>query len=319
MPRLSPAVTAPPAPGPPLLVWNLLCPVLGEVRPLRARREVERVSETVATPAMVIPKETLAFYRRSVDALLAARAPFLVGGSYAFERYTGIARHSKDFDIFAREQDVDGILTILEAMGSRTERTFPHWLAKAYQGEDYVDVIYGGGSGIAVVDDEWFEHAVAGEVLGARVQLIPAEEMIWSKGFVMERERYDGADIAHVILRCGRELDWDRLLRRFEPDWRVLLSHVVMFGYVHPSERDAVPRRVVEELSDRLRREAEAPPPREKICRGPVVSRLQYLTDIRDRGYADVRLVEPRIHMNAEDVELWTKAALAEAAAQVKK
>src|SRR5262245_38098050 len=143
----------------------------------------------MATPAVAVPRHTLAFYRRAVDALLAARAPFLVGGSYAYERYTGIARHSKDFDIFAREQDVDAILTILEAMGCRPERTFPHWLAKAYQGDDYVDVIYSGGSGIAVVDEEWFRHAVEGEVLGARVKLIPAEEMIWSKAFVMERER----------------------------------------------------------------------------------------------------------------------------------
>jgi hypothetical protein len=277
------------------------------------------VSQTMAVPAVVIPKETLAFYRRAVDALLAARAPFLVGGSYAFERYTGIARHSKDFDIFAREHDVDGILTILEAMGCRVERTFPHWLAKAYGGEDYVDVIYGGGSGIATVDDGWFEHAVEGEVLGARVKLIPAEEMIWSKAFVMERERYDGADIVHVLLRRGRELDWDRLLRRFDPDWRVLLSHLVMFGYVHPSERDAVPRRVVEELAARLRREAETPAPPEKVCRGPVVSRLQYLTDVLDWGFTDVRLQDPRIHMSPEDVESWTRAALAEAAEQVKK
>jgi hypothetical protein len=277
------------------------------------------VSETAVTPAVVIPKETLAFYRRAVDALLAARAPFLVGGSYAFERYTGIARHSKDFDIFARERDVDGILTILEAVGCRGERTFPHWLAKAYQGEDYVDVIYGGGSGIAVVDDEWFEHAVDGQVLGASVRLIPAEEMIWSKAFVMERERFDGADVAHIVLRRGGQLDWDRLLRRFGSDWRVLLSHLVLFGFVDPSERDAVPRRVIEELGDRLRREAQEPPPREKVCRGPVVSRLQYLTDVREWGYTDVRLAEPRIHMNEEDVEMWTKAALAEAAGQVKK
>jgi hypothetical protein len=277
------------------------------------------VNETAATPAVAIPRETLAFYRRAVDALLAARAPFLVGGSYAFERYTGIARHSKDFDIFVREQDVDGVLTILEATGCRGERTFPHWLAKAYQGDDYVDVIHGGGSGIAMVDEEWFEHAVEGEVLGARVKLIPAEEMIWSKAFVMERERYDGADVAHVLLRRGRELDWDRLLRRFDDNWRVLLSHLVMFGYVHPSQRDAVPRRVMEELSERLRREAQAPPPREKVCRGPVVSRLQYLTDLRQWGYADVRLQDPHIHMSADDVERWTRAALTEADAQVKK
>jgi hypothetical protein len=273
----------------------------------------------VAAPAVVVPKETLAFYRRALEALLAARAPFLVGGSYALERYTGIARHSKDFDIFARAQDVEAILSILEAMGCRTEHTFPHWLAKAYRGEDYVDVIHGGGSGIAVVDDAWFENAVEGEVLGARVKLIPAEEMIWSKAFVMERERYDGSDVAHVILRRGRQLDWRRLLRRFGPDWRVLMAHAVMFGFVHPSQRDAVPGWLLDELVQRLRAETAAAPPEDKVCRGPVVSRLQYLTDVREWGFEDVRRVDPRIHMTGDDVDQWTKAALAEAEAQVNK
>jgi hypothetical protein len=277
------------------------------------------VSETVSVPPVVVPPETLAFYRRAVDALLVARAPFLVGGSYAFERYSGIARHSKDFDVFVRERDVDSVLSVLEGVGCRPERTFPHWLAKAYQGEDYVDVIYGGGSGIATVDDEWFEHAVPGEVLGAEVSLIPAEEMIWSKGFVMERERYDGADVAHVILHCGAGLDWDRLLRRYAPDWRVLLAHLVLFGYVYPSERDTIPRWVVEDLTERVRTETAAPPPREKVCRGPVISRLQYLTDVRGSGFRDVRLTSPHIHMTPDDVERWTKAALEEAQAEVKK
>ncbi len=58
--------------------------------------------------------------------------------------------------------------------------------------------------------------------------------MIWSKAFIMERERYDGADIAHLILACGRDLDWRRLLGRFGRRWRVLLSHLVLFGFVYP-------------------------------------------------------------------------------------
>ena len=33
--------------------------------------------------------------------------------------------------------------------------------------------------------------------------LIPAEEMIWSKAFIMERERYDGADVAHILRACA--------------------------------------------------------------------------------------------------------------------
>ena len=59
-----------------------------------------------------------------------------------------------------------------------------------------------------MVDDLWFTHAAPGRVLGVPVLLCPPEEMIWSKAFIMERERYDGADVAHLILACGRELDW---------------------------------------------------------------------------------------------------------------
>lgn len=270
------------------------------------------MSET-GVPAVVIPPETLAFYRRAVDALLVEKAPFLVGGSYAFERYSGIARHSKDFDVFARKRDCQRILGVLERIGCRTERTFPHWLAKAYDGDDYVDVIYGGGSGIAVVDDEWFDNSVEGVVLGAPVRLIPAEEMIWSKAFVMERERYDGADVAHLILRHGDQLDWARLLRRFGPDWRVLLSFLVLFGFIYPSERGRVPAALLDELAERLRRETAEPPPAEKVCRGTVISRLQYLHDVRAWGFRDVRL-DPRIHMDEDDIAQWTATAIAEEA-----
>ena len=41
------------------------------------------------------------------------------------------------------------------------------------------------------------------------------EEMIWMRAYIMERERFDRADIAH-ILRCYiAELDWWHLVRRF--------------------------------------------------------------------------------------------------------
>ena len=251
--------------------------------------------------------EALAFYRRALDALLSAGAPFLVGGSYAFERYTGIARHSKDFDVFARKEDAERLLEVLETIGCRRETPFPHWLVKAYWNDDYVDIIYGGGSGVAMVDEQWFEHAVEGEVLGASVRLIPAEEMIWSKGFVMERERYDGADVLHLVRSQGRQLDWKRLLRRFGEDWRLLLGIVIHFGYVYPSEREAVPRWVLEELSGRLRRESAAPPPAERICRGTLISRAQYLHDVEALGFRDARL-EPRVQMDRDDIAIWTAA-----------
>ncbi len=196
---------------------------------------------------------------------------------------------------------------VLEAAGYRTEVTFPHWLAKAWVVERFVDIIYRSGNGVAAVDDEWFEHAVDAELLGIPVRLCPPEEIIWSKAYVQERERFDGADIAHLIRKSGRDFDWRRLLRRFGDQWRVLLAHLVNFGFVYPGERDVVPEWVIGELADRLTREAAEPPPRDKVCQGTLLSREQYLVDIGMWGYEDARL-RPRGEMTAAEITHWTAA-----------
>jgi hypothetical protein len=270
------------------------------------------VDDDAARPEHLDPA-TFSFYRSCLRALNEAGAEYLVGGAYAFARYTGIERHTKDFDIFCRQRDADSILAVLERLGTQTERTFPHWLAKAYNPgtADFIDVIYSSGSGIAVVDDEWFTHSVRETVLGEPVRLSPAEEIIWSKAFIMERERYDGNDVAHLLRARGAELDWDRLLRRFGDHWRVLLSHLVLFGFIYPAERKAVPARVHDELMGRLQAEARATPPPEKTCQGTLISRAQYLVDIGPWGYRDARL-EPGIKMTPADIAHWTRAIDAE-------
>jgi hypothetical protein len=252
---------------------------------------------------------TFAFYRACLQALSEAKRPYLVGGAYAFARYTGIERHTKDFDIFCRQGDVDSVLSVLDGLGCETEKTFPHWLAKAYHPgtEDFIDVIYSSGSGIAVVDDEWFTHSVPETVLGVPVRLCPAEEIIWSKGFIMERERYDGNDVAHLLRARGQDLDWSRLLRRFGPHWRVLLTHLVLFGFIYPAERTQVPREVQDDLVRRLQAETMAPPPGDKTCQGTLISRAQYLIDIGPWGYRDARL-EPGVRMTPADIAHWTRA-----------
>jgi hypothetical protein len=145
-------------------------------------------------------------------------------------------------------------------------------------------------------------------VLGVPVMLMPAEEMIWSKGFIMERERYDGADIAHVLHARAECLDWRRLLARFGRHWRVLFSHLVLFGFVYPSGRARVPAWVMTELTRRLQRETASVPVADPspVCRGPLLSRAQYLSDIEGHGYRDVRLTHESA-MNESDIELWTE------------
>jgi hypothetical protein len=254
-----------------------------------------------------LTEEARTFYCRVLETLAEAGVPVLVGGAYAFARYTGIERHTKDFDVFLHRRDVGNALRALHRAGWRTELTFPHWLGKAHCGEDFVDLIFGSGNGVAVVDDRWFAHATEDHVLGMPARLIPAEEMIWSKSFIMERERFDGADVAHVLRARGPELDWPRLLSRFGESWRVLLGHLVLFGFVYPGERDRVPAWVLRELASRLEQEIGAPPPPGRVCRGTILSREQYLTDIECWGYRDARRL-PEGTMTTAEIARWTAA-----------
>ena len=141
-------------------------------------------------------------------------------------------------DLHAYERDLEEAFRVLEDAGFRTEIEDPCWIGKGWRGEWFVDLIFSSGNGVAVVDDLWFEHSVKTNVLGLIVRISPVEEMLWSKAFIQERERFDGADVLHLLRARGPQLDWPRLVRRFGPHWRVLLGHLVLFGYVYPGERE---------------------------------------------------------------------------------
>jgi putative nucleotidyltransferase-like protein len=244
---------------------------------------------------------------KSVAALQNAGIPFLVGGAYVVEVYTGVSRRTKDFDVYMRPSDVDAALDVLARAGYDTEVTSPHWLAKAKRGRDYIDLIFRAGNGLCEVDDSWFKRAHDHDLLGLHVKLCAPEEMIWMKAYIMERERFDGADIAHLLLSCADKIDWPHLIARFGPDWRVLLSHLVLFGYIYPSEKGRIPMTVMKQLIERLRSEGPVVGGK-RVCRGTLLSRQQYLVDVQQWGFEDARL-EDRVHMGPEDIAEWTEAA----------
>ncbi len=257
-------------------------------------------------PALATPADAQdAFHARMLAALRGAGVPFLVGGGYLLRHLTGIARPVKDLDVFVRPADAQRTLAVLADVGCETWVPFGHWLGKARAPEGSVDVIFSSGNGIANVDDEWFEAAVPATVSGVPVALCPVEETIWSKAFVMERERYDGADVAHLLLACGRRLDWDRTLRRFGPHWRVLLSHLVLFGFIYPNEPPPAPPWVFGRLIGRLRTEMASPPMDERLCQGTLLSRAQYRDDVEQEGFRDARL-PPSGTLTPEEVGRWT-------------
>lgn len=253
------------------------------------------------------------FYRRLLGLLLQHEVPFLIGGAYGFAHFTGIRRPTKDLDIFVRQRDWERLARLAGEAGYSAELAYTHWLGKIVAEGGFVDVIFNSGNGLSPVDDAWFAHAVEAQVLGLPAKLCPVEESLWTKAFIMERERYDGADVVHLLHACASRLDWPRLLQRFGPHWRVLLSHLVLFGFVYPGERQRVPTTVMDELLDRLRDETHSSPPRTDHCAGTLLSREQYLPDVAHHGYEDPRLTEQST-MTHHEVAQWT-AAIAEPSA----
>ncbi len=253
-----------------------------------------------------VRRPSAAFYRDVIRTLAEADIEFLVGGTYALAHYTGVTRPTKDLDLFVRRDALEGALAAIEQAGYRTELTHPHFLGKAYAGATFVDVIFSSGNGSCAVDDWWFQHAPSGSLFDLPVRFCPIEEIIWSKAYVMERERYDGHDVAHLVRAGGHWIDWSRLVDRFGPHWRVLLAHLVLFGFIYPGERGKIPDAVIDELVARLRSDPSTSFD-VNLCRGTLLSRSQYLHDVDELGFTDARIA-PVGAMTAEETAHWTRA-----------
>jgi hypothetical protein len=254
------------------------------------------MSQAVAPAA---PPDALAFYAECLGLLDRSGLPYLLAGTHAVNAYTGMDRPVKDLDVFCRAGDYPRILNYLQQFGYELEVEDERWLAKASKGPFFMDVIFNSTSGVAPVTGSWFEESRTAPLYGLEVPVVPPTELIWSKLFVQDRYRYDGADIAHVILKQCTAIDWRRLLSYAEQFWEVLLAHLINFRFIYPTERDCVPGWLMDELLGRVQAQAELPAPRMKVCRGRHFSRADYQVDIAEWGFADIvgegdRTDEPR-------------------------
>lgn len=234
------------------------------------------------------PVDAQAFYGESLRLLAESEIPFLLSGTYAVSAYTGIVRPTKDLDVFCKAGDYPKILAYFQERGYRTDVEDERWIAKVWENDHFFDVIFNMSNATVPVTDDWFEGTDTVRVYGHEARITPPTELIWSKMFIQDRYRYDGADIAHVILKKHEAIDWRRLLRNMEPYWEVLLNHLLNFRFIYPTERDIVPRWLMEELTGRLQAQVALPAARVQVCRGRLFSPRDYLIDITEWGFADV-------------------------------
>lgn len=222
------------------------------------------------------------YYREALTLLNQNNIQYLVGGGLAFREYTGIIRDLKDMDLFCKAGEYPKILKLFSENGYQTELTDVRWLAKLFRDDMYIDLIFNTVNNICVVDDSWFDNAVEGEAYGVPCRFIPAEELLWCKVYVQNRERYDGADVNHIILRYGHKLNWERIWSRLEQHWHLLFAQVLIFQFVYPTERDIIPRWLFDKLSELAKNQYDMPLSVEKVCLGPIIDQTQYSMDIKD-------------------------------------
>jgi hypothetical protein len=239
-----------------------------------------------------LDETTRAVFAHALRALRQANAEFLVGGAFALNHYTGIWRNTKDLDVFCEPAQSQRVLDILAAAGFQTRVTEAHWLGKAQLEDVLVDVIWGSGNWSTFVDDHWFRHAERGRIAGEEVDLAPAEDVILSKAWVAGRERYDGADIVHLIHARGARFDWDDVVARFGAHWELLLHYLLLYRFVYPADRDVVSARLIQDLAARIGTDQELADG--LSFRGPLVDRYAYLHDLRYDGLSDPREVLAR-------------------------
>ena len=235
-----------------------------------------------------LPAEAAELYHDVLLAMNENAIPYAVAGAFALQAYTGIWRVTKDLDLFLKVSDVGAALECLCRRGFRCETPDPVWLSKAHRGEYFVDLISGMSNAVIVVDDTWIKRAKPARVAGVASQIISAEDLIGSKLFVSRRERFDGADIAHIIYRTRGQLDWERILGLASAHWEMVLWALVLFRYVYPAHSDYVPALVWQDLLSRYMHVVQHPDPKAPF-RGSLVDENMFSVDMRDWGLENLQ------------------------------
>lgn len=236
--------------------------------------------------AMVVNETVKREYQLALRALAASKVPFVVGGAWAVDHYTPLARLTFDLDLMIEPSQLDAAIQALSQHGAR-------WLARdvlqvrmALGGAE-IDLVHHLVQGECAVDRTWYQHALPGYVFDVATVFAAPAELIWSKAFIASRHRFDGADIVHLIRATRRTLDWQRLYRRLKPYPELLLAYLNLFEFCYPGEREVIPAWLWKALFADL--QAAPAPTGPKICRGRLIDSTSFVFDIVAKGYRDVQ------------------------------
>jgi hypothetical protein len=182
-------------------------------------------------------------YRRVIAEAQQRAIPFAIGGGLAAMSYAGRWRDTKDIDFYVTPQHKDEMISVALGCGMRDyyerEPYDRKWIFRTYTDDIIVDVMWAMANQRAPVDLGWF-HGPTITAGGLSFGLLGLEEEIWSKLYVLQRDRCDWPDVFNMLAH-GPDLDWHRLITRVGPDKRLFAGLLAAFSWLCPS---AAARRV---------------------------------------------------------------------------
>jgi Nucleotidyl transferase of unknown function (DUF2204) len=242
-------------------------------------------------------RERIELFHDALQALEDSHIPYAISGAFALRQHTGICRFTKDLDLFITGETWDAALRCLGQLGIECEVLDPVWLAKARRDGFFVDLITGMSNGVITVEDSWIERARPAVVYGVKTRVLAPEELVASKLFVAKRERFDGADIAHIIYGTYGNFDWNREMELVGEHWELLLWSLVLFRYVYPAQSHYVPANIWRELLDRFQREIAERNPQAKF-RGSLIDDNMFAIDVEEWKLANLQEEQRQLRMS---------------------
>lgn len=253
---------------------------------MHERPQQNGVPETSSAPP-TLPKEQESLFREVLGMLEQRSIAYAVAGAFALQEHTGICRDTKDLDLFLTPDNAALAVKYLRLEGFECEVRDPVWLFKAHRDSFYVDLITGMSNAAIVVDDSWIHHARPAVVHEVQTRVLAAEELVASKVFIARRERFDGADIAHIIYGTRGKIDWQRVLQLVGQHWEMLLWALVLFRYVYPGQSHYVPDDLWCNLLARFQNLVSHPDPTARF-RGSLVDDKMFAIDLNEWGLDNV-------------------------------
>ena len=261
--------------------WPLT--TLATLRAIQPAVENQKLLPISSSNPPVFSEEQRALFCEVLQHLNRAAVPYVVSGAFALQKHTGIWRNTKDLDLFLPPEAVPEALRHLQEEGFEVEITDPVWLAKAFRAGYFVDLITGMSNAIIKVDQSWIDRGSPAEILGVSTRVLAAEELIASKLFVAFRERFDGADVAHILYATRGKLDWRRIRELIGEHWELLLWELVLFHYIYPACGKDIPHGVWGDLLGRLRQSLDSPVSNGAF-RGSLIDEKMFAIDVYEWG-----------------------------------